>query len=255
MHQSARRPGYSPLTTPFASERPAFLAPFEGMGHTKKIIPRRKNCLLNSRLNSGLNSKAKKHKQLSLIPSVGKFQYNHGGVLRQKRRGRKQRPLSSKDAVHLVFKARREVLKESSFRGRKSFSLCHQILKKYARRFFVKIEQLSIQGDHIHLLIRCSRRSQFHAFFRVSAGQIAQVFQKQNLLSVGASVTDTPRSPAPLGRLWKYRPFTRVVKSFTALKIVRDYIQLNEQEALGKIRYTKNQLKGLSSVDWQILWC
>ena len=213
------------------------------MGHTQKIIPRQKNCLLSFQLNSD----AKKHKQLSLIQSLGKFQYNHGGVLRQKRRGRKHRPLSSKAAVHLVLKARREVLKESSFRGRKSFSLSQQILKKYARRFFVKIEQLSIQGDHIHLLIRCSRRSQFHAFFRVSAGQIAQVFQKQNLLSVGASVTDTP-SAAP-ARLWKYRPFTRVVKSFTALKIVRNYIQLNEQEALGKIRYAKDRLKGLSSVD------
>ena len=218
------------------------------MGHTKKIIPRRKN----PRQKSQSDSNSKKHKQLSLIPSVGKFQYNHGGVLRQKRRGRKQRPLSSKDAVHLVFKARREVLKESSFRGRKSFSLSHQILKKYACRFFVKIEQLSIQGDHIHLLIRCSRRSQFHAFFRVSAGQIAQVFQKQNLLSVGASVTDTPSSAAP-ARLWKYRPYTRVVKSFTALKIVRNYIKLNEQEALGKIKYSKNRLKGLSSADWQLL--
>ena len=204
------------------------------MGHTQKIIPRQR-----SRLSSQLDSNTKEHKQLSLVPSLGKFQYNHGGVLRQKRRGRKQRPLSSKAAVHLVFKARREVLKESSFRGRKSFSFCHQILKKYAHRFFVKIEQLSIQGDHIHLLIRCSRRSQFHAFFRVSAGQIAQVFQKQNLLSVGASVTDTPSG----ARLWKYRPFTRVVKSFTALKIVRNYIQLNEQEALGKIRYSKERMK------------
>ena len=189
----------------------------------------------------------KKHKQLSFIPSNGKFQHNHGGVLRQKRRGRKQRPLSSKAAIHLVLKARREVLKESSFRGKKSFPLCHQVLKKYARRFFVKIEQLSIQGDHFHLLIRCSRRSQFHAFFRVSAGQIAQVFHKQNLLSVNASVTDTPK-------LWKYRPFTRVVKSYTAEKIVRNYIQLNEKEALGEIRYSKDRLKGLSSVDWQILW-
>ena len=216
------------------------------MGHTQKINSPQKSFFLSSKL----NSVARKRKQLSLFPSLGKFQYNHGGVLRQKRRGRKQRPLSSKATVHLVFKARREVLKESSFRGRKSFSLSQQILKKYARRFFVKIEQLSIQGDHIHLLIRCSRRSQFHAFFRVSAGQIAQVLQKQNLLSVGAGVTDTP-APA---RLWKYRPFTCVVKSFTALKIVRDYIQLNEQEARGKIRYSKDRLKGLSSVDWQILW-
>lgn len=204
------------------------------MGHIQKLNSRQKK------------SNVKKPKQLSLIPGARKFQYSHGGVLRQKRRGRKQRPLSSRAAVHLVFKARRELLKESSLRGRKSFFLCHQILKKYARRFFVKIEQVSIQGDHIHLLIRCSRRSQFHAFFRVCAGQIAQVFEKQNLIKT-SGVTDTPK-------LWKYRPFTRVVMSFTAEKIIRNCIQLNEQEARGMIRYTKLRLKGLSSLDWQILW-
>ncbi len=57
-----------------------------------------------------------------------------------------------------------------------------------------------------------------------------------------------------LTKLWKYRPFTRVVKSYRAYKTVRDYIQLNEKEAIGEIRYQKRRLKGLSSSEWEVLW-
>ncbi len=189
----------------------------------------------------------KKHKQLSFIPSNSTFQFNHGGVLRKKRRGRFFRPLSSKEPLHLVFKAHRAALRETSFRGRQSFKLCHYIIKKYSRKFFVKIEQLSIQGDHLHLLIRCSRRSQFQSFFRVVAGQMAQVFAQAGLLK---SVTDTSCTP----KLWRYRPFTRVVRSWKALRIIRDYMQLNEQEARGKIQYNSKRLAGLSTTEWAILW-
>ena len=192
-----------------------------------------------------------KKNQLTLIPANGKFQFNHGGILRQQRRGRKQRPLSSREPLHLVFKARRYVIKESSFRGRRSYMLCHAIIRKYSVKFFVKIEQVSIQGDHIHLLVRCSRRTHYQSFFRVVAGQIAQSFQKHGLLK---SVTDTPNKPATHRKLWMYRPFTRVVRSFRALKILRDYIQLNEQEALGLINYNVRRLAGLNSSEWQMLW-
>ena len=42
-------------------------------------------------------------KQLSLI-SLPANHLSHGGTLPQKRSGRQQRPLSSKEPVHLVFK-------------------------------------------------------------------------------------------------------------------------------------------------------
>jgi hypothetical protein len=64
---------------------------------------------------------------------------------------------------------------------------------------------------------------------------------------------DAARKPAPhratiegfahTPKLWKYRPFTRVVRGFKAYKIVRDYIQLNEKEATGEIRYSRQRLR------------
>ena len=57
------------------------------------------------------------HYQLKLIPNNYKFSHSHGGSLRNFRNGRKQRPLTSKDPVHLVLKGHRLILREKSFRG------------------------------------------------------------------------------------------------------------------------------------------
>jgi REP element-mobilizing transposase RayT len=184
-------------------------------------------------------------------------------------------------------------------------TLIQQIVRQFSKKFFVKVEQISIQGDHCHLLIRAPRRAKFHAFFRVTAGQIAQRFQHEGLLK--PNVTDTPpdlRTGTSLGKhtdlrdgakthqrsgrneggdfskgarvqrreghsksadlrksrqpkgtaLWKYRPFSRVVRGWRPYKIVRDYIRLNELEAQGRIPYRAHRLKGMSSSDWEILW-
>ncbi|MEK6774189.1 MAG: hypothetical protein AABY64_09625, partial [Bdellovibrionota bacterium] len=73
-----------------------------------------------------------------------------------------------------------------------------------------------------------------------------------NILNLTA-LTDTPQKQGKKQKLWKYRPFTRVVKGWKAYKTVKNYIQLNEQEALGIIPYRKLRLKGLSSTEWALL--
>ncbi len=187
----------------------------------------------------------------------------HGGEHRKKRNGRGQRPLSCKESLHVVFKINRIVLKTQSLRTHQNFKLTHEIIQKYADRFFVKIEQISIQGDHIHCLVRTTRRSFFHHFFRVASGQIAQQFEKTDKLRFVVddrfkSVTDTLKKGNNLVKrklkLWMYRPFSRVVRGYKNNKIVRNYIQLNEKEALGEITYKKNRLRGLSMAEWEILW-
>lgn len=187
--------------------------------------------------------------QLSFTKIKSKFRFCHGGILRRFRAGRRIRPLSSKESIHLVFKARKSVLKQKSLRSPKTYVIAQKVIQRYAKRFFVKIEQISIQNDHIHLLIRCSRRSLFHYFFRVVAGQIAQTLQKKDLLSI--PVTGTPSAGT---KLWIYRPFTRVVRSYRAYRIAVAYIKLNELEANETIRYRKERLKGLSAGEWHIFW-
>ena len=195
-------------------------------------------------------------KQFSFFKSTWKHQFCHGGTLRQRRKGRRSRPLSTREPLHCVFKINSDHFKLRGLRHAQSFQLIHQIVNQYSRRFHVGVEQISIQSDYLHLLIRSKRRSQFHHFFRVVAGQIAQRFEQRSWI-----VTDTPKKPAK-GKsretqgagLWRYRPYSRVVRGYKAYLVVRDYIQLNEQEALGNIPYRKQRLKGMSMQDWEILW-
>ena len=193
--------------------------------------------------------------QQSFFKTHWKFALSHGGQLRQKKLGRGQRPLSSKEAVHLVLKCHRGNLKYKSLRAPANFWVINKIFQRYAKRFGVKIEQVSIQSDHCHLLVRCPRRSLYQAFFRVVAGQISQRLEKLELLTM----TDTPaktggKAEKSKHRLWIYRPFTRVVRGYRSYLTVRNYIQLNEQEALGRISYQFKRLRGLSMSEWSRLW-
>ena len=185
------------------------------------------------------------HARQSSFFKSSRFQFQHGGELRRKRAGRGKRPLSTKDSLHVVFKINREAHRPG-LRHYKSYALSTRVIDRYAKTFYIKIIQLSIQGNHIHILIRANKRSLFHHFFRVVAGQIAQ--------GLGQRVTDTPGERQKGQKFWIYRPFSRVVKSWTAEKTVRNYIRLNEKEACGEIPYSKSRLKGLMPEQIRELW-
>lgn len=150
--------------------------------------------------------------------------------------------MSSRHPLHLVLKIEKRNLRQRSLRSPACFRMVNRILQRYASMFFVKIDQVSVQHDHIHLRIRTSRRCLFQHFFRVVAGQIAQQFQRCGW------VTGTP------AKLWKCRPFTRIVLGSRAVQTLRNYIQLNEKEVTGVIPYRKERLRGLSAGEWEILW-
>ncbi|WP_413585426.1 transposase [Bdellovibrio sp. HCB274] len=181
-----------------------------------------------------------KQQTFSNLQTHWKFRHCHGGTLRTSSKGRGARPLSSKDPIHLVFKVNMTAVSKG-LRSPRNFSLLNILLKKYARKFFVKIEQFSIQSDHIHILVRGSRRSAIQSFLRVVAGQFAQC------------LTDTFTKRHEGERVWKHRPFTRVIRGFKPYKVVRDYIQLNEMEALGRM-YSKTRLRGMSPEELRELW-
>ncbi|WP_413574699.1 transposase [Bdellovibrio sp. HCB290] len=119
--------------------------------------------------------------------------------------------------------------------------MLNSLLKKYSFKFFVKVEQFSIQHDHIHLLIRGGKRSNLQSFFKVLAGQFVQ------------RLTDTFDKRHEGQKIWKYRPFTRVIKGYRPYLTVRNYIQLNECEMLGR-PYSKTRLRGLSKEQLRELW-
>ncbi|MES3037605.1 MAG: transposase [Bdellovibrionota bacterium] len=180
-------------------------------------------------------------KQSEIFATHWKFRDAHGGTLRKKRDGRKARPLSGRDPLHLVFKINIKALPKG-LRHPRNFRIIREVVKQYSKRFFVRVEQISIQRDHVHLLVRAPRRQFYQYFFKVVAGQIAQ------------RVTGTFKATYEGVRIWKERPFTRVIKGWKSYRIVRNYIQLNEKEVLGQIPYRKQRLKGLTAEQVQSLW-
>ncbi|OYZ18663.1 MAG: hypothetical protein B7Y39_13185 [Bdellovibrio sp. 28-41-41] len=207
------------------------------------------------------------HRQESLFKTNWKHAFTYGGVLRKRKLGRTSRPLSGREPIHLVLKAQKAFLRTGTLRSPYSRAIIERNIQKYARRFHIKIEQYSIQSDHIHFLIRAPKRFHYQYFFRVIAGQIAQQFQRAGALK--STMTGTPHGTQTTTKscsgtglkncesstgLWMYRPFTRVVRGYRAYRIVRDYVQLNEAEARGVIRYRKQRLKGLSMGEWELLW-
>jgi putative transposase len=164
----------------------------------------------------------------------------HGGVLRNHRIKRSSRRLSNKKFHHIVFKLNRNV-HSASLRTPKTFSISIHVIKSYAKRFQIKIASHSIQKDHIHLLVRTNRKSNYQNFFRVVAGQIAQ------------RVTDTYHVAKFNQSFWKYRPFSRIVRKRKSYFLTKAYIRLNELEARRIIPYQKNRLKHLNLRMWSLL--
>jgi putative transposase len=197
-------------------------------------------------------------RQLTLKKTNWNHRFSHGGTLRNKRAGRKERPISSRDPIHLVFKANREKI-PGGLRSPRRYRLIHGLQEKYAKRFYIKIDSLSVQGDHLHLIIRTSRRSGLQNFLRVFSGQVSQQLANLGLTSF-SSVTDTTTKAldrrghlgGSCGKLWKYRPFTRVVKSYRAYRVVQNYVRLNELEAQGKIPYRHDRLRGVATNEWEM---
>jgi len=179
-------------------------------------------------------------KQQSFQRTNWNHRFCYGGELRKSRFGRGIRPLSTKDPLHAVFKIRAGSLKKG-LRNPATYTLVNKLLLKYSKQFFVKIEQVSVNADHIHLLIRCSKRSLYHHFFRVLAGQIAQ-----QLIQTGQQSTDTQNKKKEGPGIWKARPWSRVIKGYKAYVTVRNYVLLNKKEAEGKISYRKERTRGLT---------
>ncbi len=164
-------------------------------------------------------------RQIHFQKTAWSHRFSYGGSLRQTRRGRCERPLSTREPIHLVFKANTDRI-AGGFRTPRRFRLLHEISRRYSVRFFIKIEMISIQSDHVHVVVQISRRSLFQNFLRVFSGQVAQRFEQRGSLT------------------------TRALRAY---RLLQKYVQLNEIEAQGRIPYRKERLRGLSTGEWELL--
>jgi REP element-mobilizing transposase RayT len=151
---------------------------------------------------------------------ISKRQLFFGGSLLKKSHAKMARPLHTKLPVHLVFRSS-QARGERSLRTLANARKIRAILKQEASRFGIRVLDFSNNFNHLHLLVQSSNRRMTLNFMRSFAGKVAMAVSGARK---GASLNEN---------FWDQRPFSRVVVGYRGLSIARDYLALNQMEALG----------------------
>ena len=192
----------------------------------------------------------KKSKQYHFFKAQPKFypKFFGGALLDGKRKS--FRPLSSKDSIHFVLRSE-WALGKDSFLVLRNKKTIESIIKKFAKKFGVKIYQQAVTSNHLHLLLKITNRYLYRSFIKAISGMIAshvmgqqsfKLFAKSRRLSLaGGGVTETQTSDKSKDKaqgFWQFRPFSRVVNWGRDFKNCTAYLKQNVLEALGFIPYT-----------------
>ena len=162
-------------------------------------------------------------KQMVLHPSL-KLDLRYGGDLLLGKR-KTARPISTKYAMHTTLRSD-EAKGRLSFLLPKNSRLIRHLVATLPTQYGVRVYELSINGNHLHLLTRAMSRKGFKSFLRVLAGMIAM------------KLTGAKKGNGLLKRFWASRPWSRIVAGWgRAFTIVRSYVLQNQREAHGIIAY------------------
>lgn len=166
-------------------------------------------------------------KQLLLPLAGGKISKEFGGS-RTRGHPRGARILSTKHPLHLVLRSSRAKGELSLLSGKRQQKI-RLIVAKQARLFHVTLYRYANAGNHLHLLVRAKNRRDFGRFLKAITGLIARLTLKKER---GPALTDAfPASKSK--RFWDARPYTRVVSWGREFLKVRNYLLMNELEAVG----------------------
>lgn len=189
-----------------------------------------------SKTSSSKKAKGTKHsrdKQSYFSEDVFKINKEFGGCLHGKGHAKLARPLSTKQAMHVVLRS--SLAKgDWSLRSVKNMKMVEQTLRKLASKYGIRIYRFANVGNHIHLLIKLSNRFTFAPFIRALSGMIAM------------RVTGAKKLSALTDKFWDFRPWSRIVEWGKAFRAARTYVFQNELEADGVIPHQPRRQKSKS---------
>ncbi len=132
------------------------------------------------------------------------------------------RVVSTKQFMHIVMKARFPVL-------RQNHEFIKTIIKKEQIHWGIKIKNIAIQPDHIHLCVKVSSRIVFFNFMRVVAGVIGKKLLRR--INTNQKVFVRKGIYKQFKTFWKQRVWTRIVHFGKDLRGVLLYIAQNPFKA------------------------
>jgi REP element-mobilizing transposase RayT len=130
-----------------------------------------------------------------------------------------KRPLSTKHPIHLILKSCEPNLFNPGNRA------LEKTIRATARRFNVKLFDLTFNWSHIHSVIQIKDAEDYRAFIRAVTSLISALVKKNK---------------PNLKTIFTLRPFTRVISWGRELKSVMNYQILNKMEAMGFGRQDKS---------------
>lgn len=116
-----------------------------------------------------------------------------------------------------------------SFHREKKFILT--LLQVLSKQFHVRLDQISINTNHLHLLVHAKERSAFQSFLMAVSGRIAQ------------RMTGSKKGSPQQEKFWDFIPFTRIVEWGKDFFWTKAYVIKNQLETDGIIPYQPRQRK------------
>ncbi|MBI4404515.1 MAG: transposase [Deltaproteobacteria bacterium] len=136
-----------------------------------------------------------------------------GGSLNHGKR-KTSRPLNSKKAVHIVFRAP-AAKGNLSLLQKQNAIFIRTLLQKLSKKYFITVYEFANSGNHLHLLVRFNNRALLQHFLRTYPALIARFV-------TGA------RKGKPFGqRFWEKLVWTRIVAFGRAFRMVLQYVVSN----------------------------
>jgi len=142
------------------------------------------------------------------------FKKEFGGSLLIGKR-KTARPIAVKHPMHLVLKTTK--LEPFNPTNRK----LENIVKAHANRFKIKLYNFSLNQSHIHMVLKLPNRAAYFAFIKTVTAALINFLSK----SLGKN----------LRGLFDLRPYTKIITCKKQFENALDYMELNQQEALGLI--------------------
>lgn len=210
-------------------------------------------------------------KQLQLTGQLNsqdlkKIKSGYGGELLKKAAARKRgRPLATKAPMHLVLRSSL-AKRHWSFQNPRNARKVSELVRRFSKKYGVRVLHGANVGNHLHLMIRLSNRHSYAPFIRALTGAIAMQVTDTNKWRLhgrsrsqgrerSARLSDRERSAKIFARtdkttgdppemnsqkklkFWDYRPFTRVLEGGRReCFVVADYILINRIEGSGMPR-------------------
>jgi REP element-mobilizing transposase RayT len=153
-------------------------------------------------------------RKLRLEPS----RIEHGGEVRLHRR-KLSRPIDLRRSLHVVLRSAR-ARGAWSLRRFQNDAIVRAVLRRFARRYAIRVYRFANVGNHLHLLLRSPSRLALQDFLRTFAGITAR------------RVTGA-RKGRPVGRFWDFLAYSRIVRWGRDFRGVKAYVMRNELEGLG----------------------